>query len=224
MNGTAAGIYFDSVRTAGRAAAVVESPLNGISLSLAAGSVTAVIGTEDGGAAALLRCVAGLERATEGSVRIGGTDLGLLGDDGLLALRRERIGVLGRSPMLVGALSVQENVELPLRLAGRALAATELAELLERTGLTAHRYERADSLPRALRHRVAFARALAISPAVIVADEPAAELDSAERRELFRLLRESGSTVLLASTDATATGFADSALFLADGKLTVAVP
>ncbi|MFF6775367.1 ABC transporter ATP-binding protein [Streptomyces sp. NPDC012637] len=197
--------------------------LDEVSLALPRGRFLAVMGGSGSGKSTLLRCAAGLERPTSGTVRLGDTDLGRLKPAALTRLRRDRIGFVFQSLNLVSALTVRENVALPLLLAGtpddggRALAG------LAAVGLA----DRADDPPGTLsggqQQRVAIARALVTEPEVVFADEPTAALDPVTAAEVLALLRrtvdEYGRTVVLVTHDPAAAAWADEAVFLDRGRL-----
>ncbi|MFC8765895.1 ABC transporter ATP-binding protein [Streptomyces sp. NPDC057193] len=200
--------------------------LDGVSLAVPRGRFLAVMGRSGSGKSTLLRCAAGLERPTTGTVRIGATDLATLKAAGLTRLRRDRVGFVFQSLNLVSALTVRENVTLPLLLAGaregRELDARALAGL-GAVGLA----DRAEDMPEALsggqRQRVAIARALVGEPEVVFADEPTAALDPVTAAGVLALLRravdERGTTVVLVTHDPVAAAWTDEAVFLDRGRL-----
>ena len=222
---TADFVRLESVRKIYGSAPLGEIALAGVTLSLAEGSFTAVVGPAGSGKSSFLRCAAGLTRPTTGSVMLDGVKLGQLDDAELTALRRERIGFLTADANLLPSLTVRQNVLLPLRLAGRDVndadaAAAERA--LEQVGLAELAHHRPEELTTAQRQRVALARALVADPMVIFADEPTRDLDAAAAGDFLRLLRATGRTVVLATADPGVAGQADATVHLDGGRLTAA--
>ncbi|AGZ43109.1 ABC transporter ATP-binding protein [Actinoplanes friuliensis] len=196
--------------------------LDRLSLSFAAGTFTAVMGPSGSGKSTLLQCAAGLDRPTSGSVLLGGTELTALGETRLTRLRRERIGFVFQAFNLLPALTAEQNVALPLRLAGRRPARAEIRAALTRVGLGDRARHRPDELSGGQQQRVALARALITRPEVLFADEPTGALDSTTGREVLRLLRgmaDDGQTVVMVTHDPVAAASADRVVFLVDGRL-----
>ena len=198
--------------------------LDGVSLSLPAGSFTAVMGPSGSGKSTLLQCAAGLDRPTAGRVFVDGAELAADGGEAALTkFRRQRIGFVFQRYNLLPTLTVMQNVTLPLKLAGRKVDRARARETLARVGLG----DRLDHLPAQLsggqQQRVAIARALVTEPAVVFGDEPTGALDTRSAREVLELLRESvrvhGRTVVMVTHDPVAAAYADAVLFLADGRL-----
>ncbi|WP_443050479.1 ABC transporter ATP-binding protein [Streptomyces sp. H27-D2] len=197
--------------------------LDGVTLSLPAGSFTAVTGPSGSGKSTLLQCAAGLDRPTQGRVVVDGADLAGRSESELAAFRRQRTGFLFQQFNLLPMLSVRENVALPLRLAGRPVDRARCEEVLIQAGLG----ERIDHMPAELtgaeQQRVAIARALLTGPGVIFADEPTGALDSRSTHEVLTLLQEAvhvhGLTVVMVTDDPAAASYADSVLVLADGRI-----
>ena len=197
--------------------------LDGVTASFAAGSFTAVMGPSGSGKSTLLQCAAGLDRPTAGRVFLGGADLTATTDTARTKFRRGRAGFVFQDYNLLPALTVEQNVVLPLRLAGKRADRRRCRAVLEHLGLG----DRLDELPERLsggqRQRVAVARALVTEPDVIFADEPTGALDLASAREVLTLLRaavhEHGRTVVMVTHDPVAAAYADAVLFLADGRL-----
>jgi putative ABC transport system ATP-binding protein len=197
--------------------------LTDLSAEFAAGTFTAVMGPSGSGKSTLLTCAAGLEPPTSGEVTIGGIPLGGLSERRRTELRRDRIGFVFQSFQLVESLTAEQNVALPLRLAGERPPRTRVLGLLESVGLA----DRAGHLPSELsggqQQRVAIARALAPGPTVVFADEPTGALDSRTGREVLGLLRalvgRRGQTVVMVTHDPLAASYADRVIFLADGRL-----
>ncbi|MFM9607804.1 ABC transporter ATP-binding protein [Streptomyces niveiscabiei] len=195
--------------------------LDDLSLTLPAGSFTAVMGPSGSGKSTLLQCAAGLDRPTSGSVRIDGTELTGLSERRLTLLRRAHIGFVFQSFNLLPSLTAAQNVALPLRLAGRRPSSAQVREVLSRVGLADRAGHRPGELSGGQQQRVALARALITRPRVLFGDEPTGALDSTTGREVLRLLRgmvdAEGQTVVMVTHDPLAASYADRVLFLVDG-------
>jgi putative ABC transport system ATP-binding protein len=197
--------------------------LNGVTVAFPAGTFTAVMGPSGSGKSTLLQCAAGLDRPTSGRVFIDGAELTATKDTAMTKFRRRRVGFVFQDYNLMPALTVEQNVLLPLRLAGRRADRARCRAVLEQLVLI----DRLDDLPERLsggqRQRVAVARALVTEPAVIFADEPTGALDLRSAREVLSLLRavvhEHGRTVVMVTHDPVAAAYAESVVFLADGRL-----
>ncbi|WP_101832716.1 ABC transporter ATP-binding protein [Frankia canadensis] len=206
----------------GTGAAAVTA-LDSITLSFPSGSFTAVMGPSGSGKSTLLHCAAGLERPTGGQVLLAGTDLTSLKETVLTRLRRERVGFVFQSFNLIAALTAEQNIALPLRLAGRRPKRAELHAALHQVGLA----DRAGHLPNQLsggqQQRVAIARALVTRPHVLFADEPTGALDRNTSREMLTALRSlvdgSGLTTIMVTHDPLAASYAHRVVFLADSRL-----
>jgi putative ABC transport system ATP-binding protein len=219
----AAAVALDGLRkTHGRGEGAVRA-LDGVSLAFAPGSFTAIMGASGSGKTTLLQCAAGLARPDAGSVRIGGTELAGLGERRLARLRRRKVGFVFQSFNLLPSLTAEQNVLLPLRLAGERPRRRAAREALAAVGLG----DRARHLPAQLsggqQQRVAIARALLAEPEVVFADEPTGALDTRSAREALRLLRaladERGSTLVMVTHDPLAAAVADRVVFLTDGRV-----
>lgn len=197
--------------------------LRGVDLALPKGSFTAVMGPSGSGKSTFLNCAAGLDTPTSGSISIGGTDLTGRSSDFLTRFRRDHIGFVFQSYNLIPQLSVTQNVQLPLLLAGRAPDASWQARLLEAVGLAGMEHRMPGELSGGQAQRVAVARALMTSPEVLFADEPTGALDSRTGWQIIQLLRSASTstlqTVLLVTHDPVIAAAADRVLFLADGQL-----
>ncbi|HEY7484345.1 MAG TPA: ABC transporter ATP-binding protein [Streptosporangiaceae bacterium] len=206
----------------GRGAAAVTA-LEEVTVGIPRGGFTAVMGPSGSGKSTFLHCAAGLDTPTSGTVRLGGTDLTGMSEVRLTELRRSRVGFVFQAFNLVSSLDVTQNVTLPLRLSGRGIDKKWLAEVLARVGLSDRAHHRPAELSGGQQQRVAIARALVTSPEVIFADEPTGALDSEAGREVLTLLRQAvdaaGQTVVMVTHDPVAAGYADAALFLADGRI-----
>jgi putative ABC transport system ATP-binding protein len=197
--------------------------LRGVSLDFAPGTFTAIMGPSGSGKSTLMHVLAGLDRPTEGTVEIAGTEIGRLDDGDLTRLRRDKIGFVFQAFNLVPVLTAEENIRLPLTLAGRDDAGGRVERLLEAVALGDRRTHRPAELSGGQQQRVAVARALASEPAVIFADEPTGNLDSTNSAEILGLLRravdEFGQAVVMVTHEATAAAIADRVIFLDDGKV-----
>ncbi|MBF9133195.1 ABC transporter ATP-binding protein [Plantactinospora sp. S1510] len=197
--------------------------LDAVSIELLRGTFTAVMGPSGSGKSTFLNCAAGLDRPTSGSVWLGDVELSRLGEVELTEVRRQRIGFVFQAYNLLGSLTVEENVTLPLRLADRRIDRPFLREVLTAVGLGEHGGRRPSELSGGQQQRVAIARALITHPEVVVADEPTGALDTRSSRQVLELLRhvvdDMRQTVLMVTHDPVAASYADSVVFLADGRL-----
>jgi putative ABC transport system ATP-binding protein len=195
--------------------------LNGCSVAVGNGELTAVMGPSGSGKSTMMHILAGLDRPTSGSVRIQGIDITELGDNELTKLRRQHIGFIFQFFNLLPMLTAEENVRLPLELSGGKVDEEWVEEVIKRTGLSDRKTHRPAELSGGQQQRVAIARALASRPTVIFADEPTGNLDSTTSKEILDLLREMvsnyGQTMVMVTHDANAAAIADRVLFLADG-------
>jgi putative ABC transport system ATP-binding protein len=212
----------DVMRTFGRGEGEVRA-LDGVTLGLERGSFTAIMGPSGSGKSTLLQLAAGLDRPTGGRVTLGGRDLGELGERGLARLRRERLGFVFQSFNLLAALTAEQNVALPSRLAGRRLPRAVVRGALEQVGLGDRARHRPAQLSGGQQQRVAIARALVSGPEVIFADEPTGALDTRSGKGVLALLRETvdagGRTLVMVTHDPSAAAWADRVVFMADGRL-----
>jgi putative ABC transport system ATP-binding protein len=197
--------------------------LNEVDVAIAPATFTAVMGPSGSGKSTLLHCAAGLDRATGGEVLIDGVPLTGLSDRRLTKLRRERVGFVFQAFNLIAALTAEQNVALPLRLASRKPAPGEVPAMLAEVGLADRARHRPSELSGGQQQRVAIARALVTRPAVLFADEPTGALDTTSSREVLALLRAAvdrhAQTVVMVTHDPYAAAYADRVLFLADGQV-----
>ena len=197
--------------------------LDAVTVGFAVGTFTAVMGPSGSGKSTLLQCAAGLDRLTSGSVTVAGIDLGGLSETELTLLRRDRIGFVFQAFNLLSALTAEQNVALPLRLAGRRPKRGEVHAVLESVGLAGRARHRPAELSGGQQQRVAIARALVTRPEVLFADEPTGALDSTTGREVLRLLRtlvdQHRQTIIMVTHDPVAAAYADRVVFLADGRV-----
>ncbi|MFJ2402649.1 ABC transporter ATP-binding protein [Streptomyces xanthochromogenes] len=214
----------DLHRSYGNGAAAVHA-LRGVSFEVPRGELVALKGRSGSGKTTLLNLLGGLDRPDAGTVTVDGTDIVGLGEEGLLALRRDRIGFIFQSFGLIPILSAAENVGVPMRLRKTDPREREerVALLLSLVGLGDHAGQRPGELSGGQQQRVAIARALANRPALLIADEPTGQLDADTGLAVMELLRavvrSEGVTVLVATHDSQLLGFADRVLELGDGQL-----
>jgi putative ABC transport system ATP-binding protein len=197
--------------------------LSGVSVEVASGQLTAVMGPSGSGKSTLMHILAGLDKPTSGEVYVAGTAIGELKDTQLTKLRREHIGFIFQFFNLLPMLTAKENIVLPLSIAGVKPDPEWLDELTTAVGLTERLSHRPSELSGGQQQRVAIARALVSKPTVMFADEPTGNLDSRTSSEILALLRESvssyGQTTVMVTHDAHAAAIADRILFLADGLI-----
>jgi putative ABC transport system ATP-binding protein len=212
----------DLTRRYGEGDAAVDA-LRGVSLAVTEGTLVAVMGPSGSGKSTLMHVLAGLDRPTGGDVWIDGTQIGTLGDTELTKLRRRHIGFIFQFFNLLPMLSAEENILLPLELAGRRPEPVWTEQLIAKVGLGGRRRHRPAELSGGQQQRVAIARALVSKPTVVFADEPTGNLDSTTGGEILALLRESvsiyGQTTVMVTHDPRAAAIADRILFLADGRV-----
>jgi putative ABC transport system ATP-binding protein len=197
--------------------------LRGVSVDIAEGRLTAVMGPSGSGKSTLMHILAGLDRPTEGEVTVAGVDISNLDDAELTKLRRDHIGFIFQFFNLLPMLTAAENIVLPLRLAGVKPDQAWLEEVIASVGLSERLKHRPSELSGGQQQRVAVARALVSRPSVMFADEPTGNLDSTTSGEILALLRDSvdtlGQTTVMVTHDAHAAAIADRVLFLADGDI-----
>jgi putative ABC transport system ATP-binding protein len=212
----------DVARRYGEGDTAVDA-LRGVSVEVAQGKLTAVMGPSGSGKSTLMHILAGLDQPTDGEVWIAGTQIGSLSDTELTKLRREHIGFIFQFFNLLPMLTARENVVLPLSLAGEKPDAGWVDELTTKVGLSDRLSHRPAELSGGQQQRVAIARALVSRPTVMFADEPTGNLDSTTSGEILELLRDSvssfGQTTVMVTHDAHAAAIADRVLFLADGRI-----
>ena len=212
----------DVVKTYGAGDSAVHA-LRAVSVDFAAGEFTAVMGPSGSGKSTLMHVAAGLDTVTGGRVLVGDTDVTSLNDKALTRLRRDRIGFVFQQFNLVPTLSAAENIELPMRLAGRRPDQEWLDRIIDVVGLRDRLTHRPAELSGGQQQRVAVARALASRPEVVFADEPTGNLDSRSGAEVLSFLRrsvdETKQTIVMVTHDPVAAGHADRVVFLADGRV-----
>ena len=212
----------DVTRRYGEGDAAVDA-LRGVTLDIVPGQFAAVMGPSGSGKSTLMHILAGLDKPTSGTVEIAGTDITDLSDSRLTLLRRHQVGFIFQFFNLLPMLTAEENILLPLRLAGESIDRTWADAIIDQVGLSGRRKHRPSELSGGQQQRVAIARALASRPAVLFADEPTGNLDSSTSGEILKLLREMvtqyGQTMVMVTHDANAAAMADRVLFLADGQI-----
>jgi putative ABC transport system ATP-binding protein len=197
--------------------------LDGVSIDFAQGEFTAVMGPSGSGKSTLMHCMAALDNSSSGQVFLGDTELAGLGDKDLTMLRRDKIGFVFQAYNLVPTLTAQENILLPLAIAGRKPDMAWFDKVIDTIGLRERLTHRPNQLSGGQQQRVACARALVSRPEIVFADEPTGNLDSAAGAEILGFLRRSvddfGQTIVMVTHDPIAAAYTDRVVFLADGKV-----
>ena len=209
-------------RRFGEGDAAVDA-LDGVTVSFERGRFSAIMGPSGSGKSTLMHILAGLDRPTSGSVMLDGVEITDLDDGDLTKLRRDKLGFIFQFFNLIPVLTAEENIVLPLSIAGRKPDHEWLEQLIDTVGLGDRRTHRPSELSGGQQQRVAVARALISRPAVVFADEPTGNLDSKSSAEVLQLLRRSvdefGQTVVMVTHDPEAASYADRLLILRDGKV-----
>jgi putative ABC transport system ATP-binding protein len=212
----------DLTRRYGEGETAVDA-LRGVSVDIAPGKATAVMGPSGSGKSTLMHILAGLDKPTSGGVQLAGQEITTLGDNALTKLRREHIGFVFQFFNLLPMLTAKENILLPLTIAGEKPEDGWFDQLVEDVGLEERLTHRPSELSGGQQQRVAIARALVSKPTVLFADEPTGNLDSNTGQEILDLLRRSveeyGQTIVMVTHDARAAAMANRILFLADGRI-----
>jgi putative ABC transport system ATP-binding protein len=212
----------DVLRRYGEGDCAVDA-LRGVSLAVPSGQFAAIMGPSGSGKSTLMHILAGLDQPTAGAVEIGGQEITTMGDKELTLLRRKQIGFVFQAFNLVPTLTAEENIVLPLAIAGRKTESSWVDAVIERVGLGDRRHHRPAELSGGQQQRVAVARALASEPTVLFADEPTGNLDSRSGAEVLELLgeaaREYGQTIVMVTHDPRAAAGADRVIHLADGEI-----
>jgi putative ABC transport system ATP-binding protein len=219
----AAVVVADEVTRRYGAGDTAVDALKGVSLEVGQGKLTAVMGPSGSGKSTLMHILAGLDKPTSGTVRIDGTEITTLKDSDLTKLRRRHIGFVFQFFNLLPMLSAEENVVLPLSIAGEKPDKEWVDSLLEQVGLTDRRSHRPSELSGGQQQRVALGRALVSKPSIVFADEPTGNLDSKTSGEILELLNQSvhelGQTIVMVTHEPRAAAIANRVLFLADGLI-----
>jgi putative ABC transport system ATP-binding protein len=212
----------DLRRVYGEGEAAVTA-LDGVSVDFPEGAFTAIMGPSGSGKSTLMHLLAGLDRPTSGTVVLDDTDVTTLDDDDLTQLRRDRVGFVFQAFNLLPVLNAQENILLPISIAGRKPDQAWVDTLIDAVGLRDRLTHRPSELSGGQQQRVAVARGLASRPAVLFADEPTGNLDSKSSTEILELLRRSvdefGQTIIMVTHDEGAAAYADRLLVLRDGQV-----
>jgi putative ABC transport system ATP-binding protein len=220
--GAAAARAVDVWKVYGSGEAEVAA-LRGVSVELARGAFTAIMGPSGSGKSTLMHCLAGLDSVTRGEVYVGDTMITGLNDRGLTRLRRDQVGFVFQQFNLLPTLTAEENILLPLSIAGRKPDPQWFDTVIDTVGLRDRLRHRPTQLSGGQQQRVACARALVTRPDVIFADEPTGNLDSRSGAEVLAFLRNSvrdfGQTVVMVTHDPNAASYADRVIFLADGQI-----
>ena len=212
----------DAVKVYGKGHTEVRA-LDGVTVDFASGRFTAIMGPWGSGKSTLLHCVAGLDSLTSGRAFIGDVDLSTLGDQQLTILRRDHVGFVFQAYNLVPTINAEENITLPLLLAGRKGDKAWISKVIEIMGIGDRLSHRPSEMSGGQQQRVAVARALASRPEIIFADEPTGNLDSRAGTEVLSFMRravdEMDQTIVMVTHDPTAASYADRIVFLADGRI-----
>jgi len=212
----------DLTRTYGEGTTAVEA-LRGVDIEVSSGELVAVMGPSGSGKSTLMHILAGLDQPTSGTAMIAGTEITNLNDSQLTLLRRKHIGFVFQFFNLLPMLDAEENVVLPLTIAGEKPDKAWLDQLLEKMGLDNRRSHRPAELSGGQQQRVAISRALVTRPTILFADEPTGNLDSKTSGEILELLRDStesyGQTTVMVTHEPRAAAIADRVLFLGDGLI-----
>jgi putative ABC transport system ATP-binding protein len=197
--------------------------LDGVSVDIMSGEFTAVMGPSGSGKSTLMHCLAALDQPTSGDVFIGSEQLASLGDKALTLLRRDRVGFIFQAYNLVPTLSAEENILLPLSIAGRKPDPGWYDIVIDAVGLRDRLKHRPNEMSGGQQQRVACARALVSRPEIVFADEPTGNLDSTSSAEVLAFLRRSvtefGQTIVMVTHDPLAASYTDRVVFLADGRV-----
>jgi putative ABC transport system ATP-binding protein len=212
----------DLVKTYGSEEAEVRA-LDGVTVDLMKGEFTAIMGPSGSGKSTLMHCLAALDTPTSGDAVVDGTALAGLKDKALTTLRREKVGFVFQAFNLIPTLTAEENILLPLDLAGRKVDQAWFDAVIDAVGLRPRLGHRPSEMSGGQQQRVACARALVSQPKIVFADEPTGNLDSTSSAEVLGFLRRSvdefGQTVVMVTHDPVAASYTDRILFLADGKI-----
>jgi len=219
---TAAARAVDLRKVYGEGSAAVEA-LRGVSVEFAAGEFTAIMGASGSGKSTLLHVMAGLDKPTTGTVWIGDQDLTQLKDRDLTEIRRDRVGFVFQAFNLVPTLTAEENITLPIDIAGRDVDGSRFDQVVDTIGIRDRLTHLPSELSGGQQQRVAAARALVSQPEIVFADEPTGNLDSRASGELLNFLKaavtDHGQTIVMVTHDPGGAAYADRIVFLADGQI-----
>ncbi len=220
--GAIAARTVDATKVYGRGEAEVRA-LDGVSVEFASAHFTAIMGPSGSGKSTLMHAMAGLDPLTSGAAYVGDVELGKLRDKKLTRLRRDHIGFVFQAFNLIPTLSAEENITLPMKLAGRKPKRDWFDNVVDTVGLRARLGHRPSELSGGQQQRVAVARALVARPDIIFADEPTGNLDSRAGAEILSFMRQAvrelGQTIVMVTHDPVAASYADRVVFLADGRI-----
>ncbi|MFC4069624.1 ABC transporter ATP-binding protein [Actinoplanes subglobosus] len=223
INNTVSAVQMRGVEKIYHRGSTSVAALAGVDIDFERGTFTAVMGPSGSGKSTLLHCAAGLDQPTSGKVLLDGVDLTGKNETELTMLRRDRIGFIFQAFNLLPALTGEQNIVLPLELAGRKVNKARLREVVDSVGLGERVKHRPAELSGGQQQRIAIARALIAQPAVIFADEPTGALDLRTARDILSLLAQSvhqlGQTIVMVTHDPVAASYADRVVFLADGRI-----
>lgn len=209
-------------KTYGKGEAIVRA-LDGVDVDFEQGRFTAIMGPSGSGKSTLMHLLAGLDSATSGQAYLGQTDITVLNDKALTKLRRDRVGFVFQQFNLLPMFTAEQNITLPVELAGNTIDQTWLTTLVETLGLNGRLTHRPGELSGGQQQRVAIARALIAQPDVVFADEPTGNLDSRSGAEVLSFLRRSvrelGRTIIMVTHDPSAAAYADRVILIADGRI-----
>ncbi len=212
----------DAVKVYGKGQTEVRA-LDGVTVEFAAGRYTAIMGPSGSGTSTLLHCVAGLDSLTSGKAFIGDADLSTLNDHQLTILRRDHVGFVFQAFNLVPTITAEENISLPLLLAGRKGDRSWISKIIETMGIADRLRHRPDEMSGGQQQRVAIGRALIARPELVFADEPTGNLDSRSGAAVLAFLRDAtrtlGRTIVMVTHDPVAASYADQVVFLTDGRV-----
>jgi putative ABC transport system ATP-binding protein len=212
----------DVVKVYGHGDTAVRA-LDGVSVDLPSGQFTAIMGPSGSGKSTLMHCLAGLDTVTSGQVFIGDTDISKLSEKQLTLLRRDQVGFIFQAYNLLPTLTAEENIELPIAIAGRKPDQKWLDTVIDAVGLRPRLGHKPAELSGGQQQRVAGARALASKPEIVFADEPTGNLDSHSSAEMLGFMRRSvdefGQTIVMVTHDPNAASYSDMVLFLSDGRI-----
>jgi putative ABC transport system ATP-binding protein len=212
----------DVVKVYGHGDTAVRA-LDGVSVDLPSGQFTAIMGPSGSGKSTLMHCLAGLDQVTSGQVFIGDTDISKLSEKQLTLLRRDQVGFIFQAYNLLPTLTAEENIELPIAIAGRKPDQKWLDTVIDAVGLRPRLWHKPAELSGGQQQRVAGARALASKPEIVFADEPTGNLDSHSSAEMLGFMRRSvdefGQTIVMVTHDPNAASYSDMVLFLSDGRI-----
>lgn len=222
VTSTAAAGAIDAVKVYGEGDTEIRA-LDGVTVSFERGRFTAIMGPSGSGKSTLMHCLAGLDQLSGGRVFIGDTYLDDLTEARLTELRRDRLGFIFQAFNLIPTLSAEENITLPMDLAGRRPDQAWVDQVIDTVGLRARLGHRPSELSGGQQQRVAVARALASQPEIVFADEPTGNLDSRSGGDLLDFMRHAvddlGQTIVMVTHDPSAAAHADRVVFLADGQI-----